>query len=86
MFSIEYLNVLRAAEMNKIIQYFPPAARVLEVGAGTGRQATELASRGYSVEAIEMPDSKYAAVRLLDITDFDGRQIPFPDASFDVVF
>jgi SAM-dependent methyltransferase len=86
MFSIEYLNVLRAAEMKKIIQYLPPVARVLEVGAGTGRQALELAKCGYSVEAIEMPDSNYAAARLFSITDFDGRQIPFPDASFDVVF
>ncbi len=86
MFSIEYLNELRAAELEKIIRYFPPVARVLEVGAGTGRQAMELANRGYSIEAIEIPDSIYAAARLFNVTDFDGRQIPFPDASFDVVF
>jgi SAM-dependent methyltransferase len=86
MFSIEHLNALRAAEIKKVIQYFPPLARVLEVGAGTGRQAMELAKRGYSVEAIEIPASNYAEARLFNITDFDGRQIPFPDASFDVVF
>ena len=86
MYSIEHLNALRAAEITKIVRYFPQVARVLEIGAGTGRQAMELANRGYSVEAIEIPESKHAAERVFKIVDFDGRQIPFPDASFDVVF
>jgi SAM-dependent methyltransferase len=41
---------------------------------------------GYAVEAIEIPDSNYNQDRLFPITDYDGRHIPFPDASFDVVF
>jgi SAM-dependent methyltransferase len=86
MFSIEHLNVLRAAEIEKIVEYFPPAGRVLELGAGTGRQAMELANRGYSIEAIDVPSSNYADARLFPVTDFDGRHIPFPDASFDIVF
>ncbi len=87
MFSVEHLNALRATEIEKIVTHLRPAgARVLEIGAGTGRQAQELAARGYALEAIEIPASNYAGDRLFAITDYDGRHIPFPDASFDVVF
>lgn len=87
MFSIEHLNALRAVEIETIVSHLqPPGAHVLEVGAGTGRQAQELAARGYSVEAIEIPDSNYSGHRLFPITDYDGRHIPFADQSFDIVF
>ena len=87
MFNIAHLNNLRAAEIEKIIAHLrPKGARLLEIGAGTGRQAQELASRGYDVAAIEIPDSNYTSERLFPIIDYDGRRIPFPDASFDIVF
>jgi SAM-dependent methyltransferase len=86
MFSYEYLDVLRAAEIEKVIPFFPPGARVLEIGAGTGKQALELRRRGFEVTAIEMADSSYASHRLFPIIDYDGRTIPLPDASVDVVF
>lgn len=87
MFSVEFLNVLRSAEIERISSHLrPQGARILEIGAGTGRQALELFKRGFSIEAIEMPSSNYSGTRLFDITDFDGRHIPFPDASFDIVF
>jgi len=86
-FSVTHLNALRAAEIEKIVTHLRPAGcRILEIGAGTGRQAQELAQRGYDVEAIEIPDSNYAGERLFKITDYDGRTIPFPDASFDLIF
>lgn len=87
MFSVEHLNTLRTAEIEKIVTHLRPAgARILEVGAGTGQQALELQRRGYAVEAIEIPSSNYAQDRLFPIVDFDGRRIPFPDHSFDIVF
>jgi SAM-dependent methyltransferase len=45
-----------------------------------------LANRGCFVEAIDVPSSDYTDVRLFPITDYDGRRIPFLDASSDVVF
>ena len=86
MFDIGHLNALRAAEIAEIVTHFPVSARVLEIGAGTGKQALELKSRGLDVEAIEIPSSEYSDCRVFPIWNFDGRDIPFPDASFDVVF
>jgi SAM-dependent methyltransferase len=86
MFSIEFLNEIRAAEIETIVRRFPPGARVLEIGAGTGQQALEIRRRGFDVEAIEIPSSNYKGDQLFPITSYDGTHIPFADASFDVVF
>jgi SAM-dependent methyltransferase len=86
MFSLDLLNRIRAAEIETIVAQFPAGGRVLEIGAGTGRQALEVRRLGFDVEAIELRDSNYNQDRLFPITDYDGRQIPFPDGSFDVVF
>lgn len=86
MFSYEHLDRLRRAEIERVVAAMPPGARVLELGAGTGAQAAELARRGFAVTAIEIPDSNYAAHRLFPIIDYDGVTIPLPDASMDVVF
>ena len=86
MFSIVHLNTLRGAEVERVVAWFAPGARVLELGAGTGQQSRELAARGFAVEAIELAESNYAGDRLFPITDYDGRHIPFPDRSFDIVY
>jgi SAM-dependent methyltransferase len=84
--SVEHLEAIRVAELDKIASFFAPGARILEIGAGTGRQALELERRGFSVIALEIADSNYAAQRVFPITDYDGRSIPLADASVDVVF
>src|SRR5436309_5227023 len=86
MFSLEQLDAIRTAEIEKIASFFPPKARVLEIGAGTGQQASELARRGFDVIAIEISNSSYAAHRVFPITDYDGSSIPLPDSTFDIVF
>src|SRR5947208_5328133 len=86
MFNIPFLRQLRAVEIELIVAHFPAGERVLEIGAGTGQQAIALRERGFQVEAIEVPDSNYNQHQVFPITAYDGRHIPFPDASFDVVF
>ena len=86
MFSYEHLDALRAAEIERVVPFFLAGARVLEIGAGTGKQALELRRRGFEVTAIEIADSNYATHRLFPIVDYDGLTIPLPDASTDVVF
>lgn len=70
----------------------PQAARVLEVGAGTGRDSLELALRGaevcvvdYSPGALHLIGSQPGAEVLRRIRG-DAFHLPFADASFDVVF
>jgi len=86
MFSIPHLNMLRKAEIDRIATFFEPKARILEIGAGTGEQALELKRRGFDVTAIEIADSNYALDRQFPIVDYDGKYIPLPDASVDIVF
>ena len=55
----------------------PPPARVLEVGAGQGELASELAAAGYDVVAID-PAGEAANVRPIALLDLDE-----PSAAFD---
>jgi SAM-dependent methyltransferase len=84
--SLEHLEAIRLAEIAKIASFLPAGARILEIGAGTGQQALELRRRGFDVTAIEVANSNYAVHRVFPIIDYDGRTIPLPDASVDVVF
>jgi 2-polyprenyl-3-methyl-5-hydroxy-6-metoxy-1,4-benzoquinol methylase len=86
MFCLAHLDAVRAAEIELIASHLRPGARILEIGAGTGQQARELARRGFDITAIEIASSNYSAERVFPIVDYDGRVIPFADASFDIVF
>lgn len=86
MFSLEHLAVIRAVEIDKVVTFFQPGARILEVGAGTGQQALALAERGVDIVAIEIPNSNYRDSRVFPVTDYDGRHIPCMDGSIDIVF
>lgn len=86
MFSVEHLNALRSAEIDVVATMIAPASRVLEIGAGTGRQARRLAQLGHRVEAIDIPTSVYAETLEFPVLQYDGITIPFEDASFDVVY
>ena len=86
----DFLEAIRLSELTQIDAIVsatvPAGACILEIGAGTGWQARELATRGYQVSAIDIPTSNHGKARIWPIIDFDGRHIPFPDASFDIVY
>jgi protein-L-isoaspartate O-methyltransferase len=50
----------------------PPA--VLEVGAGTGQQASVLDAAGYEVLAIDLTTSHYRSKRVYDVVEYDGKR------------
>jgi SAM-dependent methyltransferase len=85
-FSLEHLRTIREAETEKFTSIFWPGARILEIGAGTGQQALALSQRGFSVVAIDTPDSTYRDARVFPVTEYDGRHIPVSDTSIDIVF
>jgi SAM-dependent methyltransferase len=83
---LQHLERLRLYELERVLAYAKPWGRVLEIGAGSGFQARELARRGFEVEAVDLPSSAYAHTRVFPIRDYDGKILPFPDGSFDWVF
>jgi len=86
MFNVEFLHVIREFEYKKIVERFPPGVRILEIGGGTGYQAKRLTEAGYLVESIDILNSNYADQLEFPVQPYDGLNIPFPDASFDIVF
>jgi SAM-dependent methyltransferase len=77
------LEERRLAQLELVRPWIPPQQRVLEVGGGSGYQASVLRSWGHDVRSIDIAvaSQTYHPVEL-----YDGAKIPFPDASFDVVF
>ncbi len=65
--------------------------RVLEVGAGSGRDSVDIASRGASVVTLDYSEE---ALRIMsatrgvsiEIVCGDARALPFSDGAFDIVF
>jgi ubiquinone/menaquinone biosynthesis C-methylase UbiE len=86
LFSLEFLSEIRHWEAERIVRYFPPGARILDIGAGTGQQALEFSQQGFEVEAIDVSDSLYSEVHVFPVKEYDGVTIPFADRSFDIVF
>jgi SAM-dependent methyltransferase len=72
--------------MEQLIRLLPAGGRVLEFGAGTGRQARFLADHGFDVVAIDMASSTYASNRDFPVQDYDGRHIPLGERSVDAIF
>lgn len=85
-FSLDFRKLLRASELEEVIPLLPPGGAILEVGAGAGWQAKELASRGFSVTAIDIQSSCYSEVQEWNVIEYDGYRIPLEDNSVDVVF
>jgi Methyltransferase domain len=83
---LEHLDAIRDAKIDKIVSFFPAGARILEIGAGTGKQALELQRRGFAVTAIDISGSTYAAQRVSPIRDYDGWTFPLPGGRVDSVF
>jgi ubiquinone/menaquinone biosynthesis C-methylase UbiE len=86
MFTLEFLSEIRRWEAERIVSHFRPGARILDIGAGTGQQALEFTQRGFDVEAVDVSDSLYAEALVFPVKQYDGVTLPFPEASFDIVF
>jgi 2-polyprenyl-3-methyl-5-hydroxy-6-metoxy-1,4-benzoquinol methylase len=82
----ELRRSLRLRELALARRFFGTGRKLLEVGAGAGWQAKALTELGYSVTAIEISGSNYVELREFPIQEYDGKQIPAPDDSFDIIF
>jgi len=86
MFSIEQLHHLRQYELKEAIPHFGKSRQILEIGGGTGHQAQILTQLGLDVVSIDLPTSQYRNHLVHPVMTYDGRQLPFADQSFDIVF
>lgn len=82
----KHLRTLRQAEVEQIQTWFKPDARVLEIGGGSGFQASILASYGCKVFSIDLPSRPGYHKTYFPVGEYDGKNIPFKNDSFDIVF
>jgi SAM-dependent methyltransferase len=80
------LNELRADEFDDVKDYFRPGLRILEIGGGIGYQASLIAAKGAIVDSIDIVETPPNVQAYFPVRVYDGRNIPFPDEHFDVVF
>ncbi len=89
---LAHLHAMRECELAVVVDclrkhgLLAQGLSLLELGAGTGAQARDLESLGFRVSAIDMVESNYSGDRVRPVADYDGRNIPFPDRHFDIVF
>ena len=89
MINVAHIDAVRREEIRRVLERHADlfaGKELLEIGSGTGIQLKVLSDICKSVVGIEVADSFYTPHRVMDIRQYDGKSIPFPDRSFDVVF
>jgi len=90
--SLRHLHAIRDFELDQVLNAFPGnrnqggAIRVLDLGAGSGRQSARMAKMGFNVIALDLHSSTYASERVYPVINYDGKSLPLADGSIDVVF
>lgn len=84
--ALAHLLRMRRAELTTVRQVFAPGQKVVELGGGTGYQASLIAAWGCDVLSLDVesrhtPVHEYYPVRI-----FDGRTIPCDSGTVDVIF
>lgn len=82
----KHLQRLRKSEIEAIQNWLYPNMRVLEIGGGSGYQASLISAYDCDVSSIDLPDRSIEEKQYYFVKDYDGQKIPFSDKSFDLVF
>ena len=85
--SVEFITTIRYIE-----EYLHPGARIIEIGAGTGRYSHALAKKGYAVDAVEFVPhnieifrSKTTPDEVISVIQGDARDLSsFTDEIYDI--
>ena len=85
-YDVNFLHELRLFELKQIRPLLPKKGNILEIGAGTGFQSKILKSWNYDVKSIDLNSSIYKDQKTFDVTSYDGKNIPFKDSTFSIVF
>jgi SAM-dependent methyltransferase len=83
-----YLQKLRCFEVETVKEWFRPGSTVLEIGGGSGYQASLIAAMGCQVLSFDLASSSELATQenFYPVQIYDGQHIPVADQSIDVIF
>ena len=70
-----HMNSIREFELQQAMHLFPPECRILEIGAGSGYQASKLKDQGFQVEAIDVFIDLERKV--FEVRKYDGKKYHF---------
>lgn len=86
-------NIVRLANLDKMVQFLWPYAKVLDLGCGPGRDSAYLASKGldvvgidYSTQMISKAKELHREVKGLSFKTMDMMDLAFSDQEFDGVW
>ena len=85
--SVEFLTTMRYIE-----KYLTDGAKIIEIGAGTGRYSHALAQKGYAVDAVELVESNITKLKSktqpgepITVRQGDARDLSFfADDTYDI--
>jgi len=80
------IEQLRKAELEMIRGWLRPDMRILEIGGGSGFQASVVASWGHQLMSIDLPSRPFPPPYLYPVQNYDGINIPAADESLDFIF
>lgn len=89
---LDFLKTIRMYELSLVSNFLPhidliaPKKNLLELGAGTGRQAKFFKDKGYNVIALDVKNSSYRNHREFEVIEYDGVNVPVEDDSQDIIF
>jgi SAM-dependent methyltransferase len=81
-------DVLEKASLRRLLESFPGASTILEVGCGTGHFTRWLNEQGLAAVGLDLSAAMLAQARTLDGTLLvrgDACRLPFADGTFDLV-
>ncbi len=81
-----HLEQLRKTEFTMVKSWLTRGSHVLEIGGGNGYQALLISALGCEISSIDISNRKTLSKSYYPVQDYDGKNIPFSDASFDIVF
>lgn len=82
----DLLEAVRASELEGLRQWFKPGSRVVEIGGGSGYQASLLAKWGCSVRSLDLAERRPWPHTYFTVESYDGEHLPVADGAADIVF
>lgn len=76
----------RLTELDLIKGWLRPEMNILEIGGGSGFQASILNSWGCNIISLDLMERNTPKKQYYPIREYDGHSIPLPDNYFDLIF